>query len=117
MTTPENAIRARRKLTNKIIASHDAARLRPFLDADVRMITGDGTLILGADALIQAFEGQFSDPDFITYLRETQGVELDQDGARAAEHGRWTASWKRSSLGGTYLAVWKKRVGQWVIEA
>ena len=28
MTTPEDAIRARRRLTNKLIASHEAARLK-----------------------------------------------------------------------------------------
>lgn len=117
MTTPEAAVRARRKLTNRIIASHDAARLRPFVDAHVTMITGDGALILGAEAVIQAFASQFADPDFITYLRETERVEIDQDGARAAEHGRWTGTWKGSSLTGTYLAAWKKNLGQWVIEA
>jgi|SRR5215217_1265012 len=119
MPAPEDAVRARRKLTNKIIAAHDAARLRPFLAADVQMTTGDGTLILGADALVEAFAGQFADPAFVTYVRETETVELDQAGARAAESGRWTAFWKgdAGAMGGRYLAVWRKVTGQWVIEA
>lgn len=121
MPSPEDAVRARRRLTNKLIAAHDAARLRPFLAADVQMTTGDGTLILGADALVEAFAGQFADPAFVTYVRETGTVELDQAGARAAESGRWTALWKgadgETAMGGTYLAVWRKVTGQWVIEA
>jgi ketosteroid isomerase-like protein len=117
MTAPEDAIRARRRLTNKLIAAHDAARLKPFFASDVRLIVGDGGLILGADAVVEAFAGQFADPDFVTYLRTTETVDIDVAGLRAAEHGRWSADWKGSEMAGTYLAVWKKTLGQWVIES
>ncbi len=117
MTAPEDAIRARRRLTNRLIAAHEAARLRPFFAADVKLIVGDGALILGADAVIDAFASQFADPAFGTYVRETDRVELDLLGARAAESGRWTARWTGIELGGTYLAVWRKVTGQWVIES
>lgn len=117
MTTPEDAIRARRRLTNKIIAAHEAARLKPFFAPDVRLIVGDGGLILGADAVVEAFAGQFADPDFVTYVRTTEQVELDAAGERAAEHGRWAADWTSSEMAGTYLAVWRKTLGQWVIES
>ena len=117
MTTPEDAIRARRKLTNKLIAAHQAERLRPFFTPDVKLIVGDGDLILGVDAVIAAFANQFADPAFGTYLRETERVELDGGGARAAEAGRWTATWSTEVVAGTYLAVWRKVTGQWVIES
>jgi len=117
VTAPEDAIRARRRLTNKLIAAHEAARLRPFFAADVKLIVGDGALILGADAVIAAFASQFADPAFGTYVRETERVELDADGARAAESGRWTARWTGADMAGTYLAVWRKVTGQWVIES
>ena len=117
MTSPEDAIRARRRLTNKIIAAHEAARLKPFFAQDVRLIAGDGALILGADAVIQAFAGQFADPDFVTYVRTPESVQLDAAGERGAEHGRWVADWKGSEMSGTYLAVWRKTLGQWVIES
>ena len=38
MTAPEDAIRARRRLTNKLIAAREAQRLRPFFVADARQI-------------------------------------------------------------------------------
>jgi ketosteroid isomerase-like protein len=117
MTTPEDAIRARRRLTNKLIAAHEAARLKPFFAPDIRLIAGDGALILGADAVVEAFAGQFADPSFVTYLRTPDRVEPDAAGARAAEHGRWTADWKGSEMSGSYLAVWRKTLGQWVIES
>lgn len=121
MTAPADAIRARRKLTNKLIAAHDAARLRPFLFADATMITGDGSLIVGAGPIVEAFAGQFADPAFVHYVRTSGEVEIDQAGARAAEQGRWTALWRgadgETTMAGTYLAVWRKVSGQWVIES
>ncbi|MDP3749116.1 MAG: nuclear transport factor 2 family protein [Phenylobacterium sp.] len=117
MTTPQDAIRARRKLTNKLIAAHDAARLRPFLASDMNLISGEGGLLIGADAVLQAFAAQFNDPSFVTYVRTTRIVMLDAEGVRAAEAGDWVATWKDAGSSGTYLAVWKKSVGQWVIES
>lgn len=120
MTTPENAIRARRKLTNRLIAAHDAPRLRPFLDPGVTLIAGDGSVLSGAAAVLAAFEAQFRDPAFVAYVRTTDKVALDNQGARAAETGAWTALWRgagEATLAGTYLACWKKTHGQWVIES
>lgn len=117
MTTPEDAIRARRRLTNKLIAAHEAARLKLFFAPDARLIAGDGSLILGADEVVKAFAAQFADPDFVTYLRTPQTVELDAAGERAAEHGRWRADWKGQELAGSYLAVWRRSLGQWIIES
>lgn len=117
MTAPQDAIRARRKLTNKLIAAHEAARLRPFFAADAKVIVGDGGLVLGVDAIVEAFAAQFAEPDFVTYVRETADVSLDAAGARAAEAGRWTGRWRGHEMTGTYLAAWRKVTGQWVIES
>ncbi|MBU1377758.1 MAG: nuclear transport factor 2 family protein [Alphaproteobacteria bacterium] len=116
MPAPDDAIRARRRLTNKLIAAHEAERLRPFFLADVTLIVGDGGLILGVDAVIAAFAAQFADPDFKTYIRETETVRLDAEGARAAEAGRWTGLYADAELSGTYLATWRNVRGQWAIE-
>ena len=121
MTVPEDAVRARRRLTNKLIAAKDAARLKPFLDPGMTLIAGDGSVLSGAAAVLAAFDAQFRDPDFIAYVRTTADVTIDGAGSRAAETGAWTASW-RGDLGGapmsgTYLACWKKVVGQWILES
>jgi len=113
VTAAEDAIRARRRLTNKLIAARDASRLRPFFVADARLITGDGGLILGADAIVEAFAAQFREPGFVAYVRTPQTVELDQAGARAAETGRWTGG----GMSGAYMAAWRKVTGQWAIES
>jgi ketosteroid isomerase-like protein len=117
VTTPDDAIRARRRLTNKLIAAHDAARLRPFLAPDVKLIPGDGGLLMGADAVVDAFAAQFRDPGFVTYLRTTETVALNATADRAAEQGHWDAHWKSLNMAGSYLACWRKVTGQWVIES
>lgn len=117
MTAPIDAIAARRKLTNKLIAAKDAARLRPFFDPRVTLIAGDGSLLLGAEDVLAAFAGQFADQSFVAYVRTTEQIDLDASGNRAAERGRWVGCWKDAAeQSGTYLATWKKVTGQWVIE-
>jgi hypothetical protein len=113
MTAAEDVIRARRRLTNKLIVNRDAGRLRPFFVADARLITGDGALILGAEAIVEAFAAQFREPGFVAYVRTPDTVELDQAGERAAETGRWTGN----GVSGAYMAAWRKVVGQWTIES
>lgn len=117
MTDPTAAVRARRKLTNRLIAAHEARRLRPFFLPDVKLIVGDGGLILGVDAVIEAFAAQFADPGFKTYIRETETVSLDGDRTRAAETGRWTGVYADAELRGSYFAVWRSVRGQWAIES
>lgn len=117
MTTPQDSIAARRKLTNKLIAAKDAARLRPFFDPRMTLIAGDGSLLLGAEDVLAAFASQFADRGFGAYIRTTEQIDLNSEGSRAAERGRWVGQWKDApEQSGTYLATWKKVTGQWVIE-
>ena len=113
MTAPQDAIRARRRLTNKLIAAHEAARLRPYFLPDARVITGDGGLILGVDAILEAFAAQFREPGFVAYVRTPDTVELNVGGDRAAETGRWAGN----GMSGSYIAAWRKVTGQWAIES
>jgi len=117
MSAPDGAIRAKRKLTNRLIAAHDAARLRPHLTDDIIVIVGDGGLIQGAEAVVAAFANQFADPAFVDYVRTTDSVELANDGGRAAETGRWVGRWKGGvEMSGVYMAAWRESRGQWRLE-
>lgn len=117
----ENAIRQQRKRTNKLIADHEAERLRPFFDPKVTVIAGDGSVVSGIDELIRRFESFFADPTFIAFERKAETVILDKAGTRASERGDWIASWHGPSGtmtgGGQYQAVWKKAQNQWVLES
>jgi hypothetical protein len=113
VAAPQDAIAARRRLTNKRIAAREAQGLRPFFAVDAQLIPGGGGLILGADAIVEAFAAQFREPGFVAYVRTPETVELDQAGDRAAETGRWTGG----SVSGAYMAAWRKVMGQWAIES
>jgi ketosteroid isomerase-like protein len=117
MPVPEVAIRAKRSLTNRLIAAHDAARLRPHMTDDMLLIVGDGSPIWGAEAVAAAFAHQFADPSFITYVRTTETIELAVNHRRAAETGRWVGAWKGGlEMSGVYMAAWRAHVGQWLLE-
>jgi ketosteroid isomerase-like protein len=117
MPAPDVAIRAKRKLTNRLIAAHEAARLRPHMTEDVLLIVGDGGLIQGADAVIAAFASQFADPGFVAYVRTTDTVDLADGARRAAETGRWVGSWKGGlEVSGVYMAAWLESRGQWLLQ-
>ncbi len=117
MPVLEDAIRAKRKLTNRLIAAHDAVRLRPHMTDDMLLIVGDGGPIWGADAVVAAFANQFADAAFVAYVRTTETVELAADCCRAAETGRWVGRWKGGvEMTGVYMAAWRERYGQWLLE-
>jgi hypothetical protein len=116
-TTAENAIRARRHQTNRLIAAHETTKLKPFFDTDAKVIAGSGALIQGVTDILGVFQAAYDDPSFVTYARTTESVEIGADGTRAAETGTWVGTWKDRTLSGRYLAVWKTRLGQWVIES
>ena len=117
MPSPDIAIRAKRKLTNRLIAAHDAARLRPHLTDDMLLIVGDGALVQGAEAVVAAFAAQFADPGFLDYVRTPATVEVAADGRRAAETGRWVGRWKGGTeMSGVYMAAWREFRGQWLLE-
>jgi len=117
MTEPADAIAARRKLTNRLIAGKVAARLTPFFDPRVTLITGDGSVLMGAAEVIAAFDAQFRDPDFIAYVRTSDSITVDSSGLRAAEQGGWVGQWRGTpEQSGPYMATWRKVTGQWVIE-
>ena len=117
MSTADVAIRAKRKLTTRLIAAHDATRLRPHLADDMLLIVGDGGLIQGAEAVVAAFAGQFADAGFVDYVRTTETVEFADDGRRAAETGRWVGRWKGGvEMGGVYMAAWRESRGHWLLE-
>ena len=117
MTTPEDAVRARRRQTNRLIAAKAVSRLTPFFDPSAVLIAGDGATIIGRAAIIEAFASQFADPNFLAYERVTDRVSFDGAKDRAAEHGRWTGRWTGGpAMSGDYLAVWRKVTGQWLIE-
>jgi uncharacterized protein (TIGR02246 family) len=117
----EQAIRLLRADFNRAIAAHDASALPKFWREDVHVTTGAGRQLQGRDAVRAAFEAIFADATFITYTRTSNGIELSASGVRAAESGHWLGQWKKADgtmeWRGTYMAMWRKEKGQWLVQS
>ena len=117
----EQTIRRLRANFNRAIAAHDVSALPKFWREDVHVTTGAGRQLSGRDAVRAAFEAIFADATFITYTRTPGKVELSASGVRAAESGHWLGQWKKPDgmmeWRGTYLVMWRKEDGQWLIQS
>jgi uncharacterized protein (TIGR02246 family) len=110
----EAAVRELRAQFNAAIAAHDARRIGECWAADVHVSTSDGTPLVGREQVQRAFEHFFADPDFITFVREPERIDVAADGRTAAEHGRWTGHWRSAPRqSGVYLAAWHKHGRYW----
>ncbi|WP_050418936.1 YybH family protein [Bradyrhizobium tropiciagri] len=115
LSNDEAAIRALRHASNTAIAARKADRAAAFLSQDAKIVGSDGALIDGMSAMQRAFEKSFADPDFLTYHRTPQSVTVA--GSTAAESGQWHGRWKERTVGGAYLARWRRHVDGWQIVA
>jgi ketosteroid isomerase-like protein len=117
----EQTIRRLRAEFNRAIAAHEIGALPKYWREDLHVTTGVGRQLAGRDAARGAFETIFADPTFITYTRTPEKVELSASGVRASESGRWAGEWKKPDgtmeWRGTYLAMWRKESGQWLIQS
>lgn len=111
----EIAIRRARADSNAGIAAHDAARATAAISENALIVVSGGGLVSGAQAMREAFERSFANPDFITYVRAPTRLRLS--GTVAAEEGRWTGRWRERTVSGVYLARWDRTSAGWRISS
>ncbi|WP_353230485.1 nuclear transport factor 2 family protein [Novosphingobium sp.] len=113
----EAQIIAARGASNRAIAAHDMAAFVPFFAEDAVFVWSNGSSAIGRAGLTAAFAGDFADPAFVAYIRTPERVSVAQTGARAAEHGTWTAIKREprgeTRYGGDYAAHWVRSAGGW----
>ncbi|WP_016745445.1 YybH family protein [Rhizorhabdus wittichii] len=114
----ETAIRRAREQSNRRIAAHDADGAVAMMADAVLVIPSGGGPISGRAAVRAAFAAGFADPDFLTYERLPDRIEVTADGSGATETGRWRGLWKPRSgqpaLSGRYVARWRQDGGRWI---
>jgi len=117
----EDAIRSIRAASNAAIAAHDPAGVRRTVFDDLVVTASGGDVFVGGDEMMDRFAGAFEDPEFVTYVREPDVVEVDSTGLFGAERGRWVGSWQKPDgimeVHGTYMAQWQLRDGRWGIRS
>lgn len=104
-------IRATRAASNAGIAAHESKAATSHLVEDARILGSGGSTLDGVPAMRTAFEQNFADPVFVTYVRSPVTVEIY--GKVAAETGRWRGVWKGREVSGRYLARWEVTPAGW----
>jgi ketosteroid isomerase-like protein len=110
------AIRSLRLASNQAILRHDIAAFLPAFADDAVFTWSNGSSAVGKPALEAFFAHDFADPNFIAYVRTPKTISVSDTGARAAEHGTWTALKKGTRYGGDYFAHWMRKPEGWRVQ-
>ena len=116
----EKLIREARARSNAAIAAHDLAGVARVWMDDVHVLTSTGAQTAGRAANAQRFADQFKSRPDVVYVRTPSTIEIYPAWQVASERGEWTGRWTEPdgalTIGGTYLAQWRKINGDWLIQ-
>ena len=117
----EQAIRAARARSNRAIATHDLDGISRVWMDNVHIVTSTSAQGTGRDENRQRMARQFATRPDTTYVRRAADVDVYEPWAVASERGEWTGTWTepdgKVTIGGTYLAQWRKVGAEWLIQA
>ena len=117
----EQMIRAARTRSNAAIAAHDLEAISRVWMDDVHIVTSTSVKGSGREENRQRMARQFASRPDTVYVRQTSEVDVYAPWAVASERGEWTGTWTepdgKVTIGGTYLAQWRKHGADWLIQA
>jgi ketosteroid isomerase-like protein len=117
----EKLIRDVRARSNAAIAAHDPPAIaRAWMD-DFHVVSSTSAQTAGRAANQERMAEQFARRPDTIYVRTPTTIDVNAAWAVASERGEWTGGWTepdgKMTIGGTYLAQWRKVNGQWLIQA
>jgi ketosteroid isomerase-like protein len=117
--TPADRIRSARQASNRALQKHDLKAFAANLDPELVVVTGRGSFVPTRQAYLDLFEQDFGNPQALRFVRLTDSVEVNPDAPLAAEHGHWIGIGPNgaSSVGGSYLAMWRQTAEGWKIRS
>jgi hypothetical protein len=120
--TGEAAVIARiRAASHAALAAHHAGQAVAWLEPEVNITAGSGTVLSGRDAVRQKLAEQFGQLPDLIYVRTPQHITPSSSLPLAAEQGTWVGRWTEAGqlieLRGNYFAMWRKTNGTWLIRS
>jgi ketosteroid isomerase-like protein len=119
-TVDEQMIRDARVRSNAAIAAHDVPAIAGEWTEDIHVLSSTSNQTAGRDANQKRFGTQFANRPDTVYIRTPQTIDVYAPWDVAAERGEWTGRWTEPdgalTIGGTYLAQWRKINGRWFIQ-
>ncbi len=117
----KTAIQSARAQSNQAIIARDLTGFGRTMLPDIEVTRGSGSHVTGRDSVLTSVAGQFNDPNFLGYVRQTDSIQVNTMGPLAAEHGHWTGRFRRPDgiqiITGTYLSMWRKTDAGWKIQS
>ena len=117
----DQPIRAARARSTAAMAAHDLDGISRLWMEDVHIVTSTSAKGSGREENRRRMARQFASRPDTTYVRQTSQVEVYAPWAVASERGEWTGTWTepdgKVTIGGTYLAQWRKDGDEWLIQA
>lgn len=113
----EELIRNARQTSNEAIARHDVDGISKFWLDDYLVIRGSGVIEIGKEANKINWRNTFKETPQTYFERfPSEIVVSNNNPAIAWESGKWEG-FNTYSKGGRYSAQWKKKDGEWKIQA
>jgi ketosteroid isomerase-like protein len=116
----ERLIREARARSNAAIEARDLPAIAREWMTDIHVVSSTSAQTAGRDANQARFAAQFKNRPDTVYVRTPTTVDVYGPWDVAAERGEWTGRWTEPdgamTIGGTYLAQWRKVNGRWLIQ-
>jgi ketosteroid isomerase-like protein len=113
----EELIRKARQTSNEAIARKDLEEIARFWLDDYVVIRGSGTIEQGKEANKKEWTRLFKENPQISFERIPNEIIISKNNPNLAwESGEWQG-FNTYSKGGRYSAQWKKKDGEWKIQA
>ena len=116
------AVAEARRAFNEALEMRSLSAIAAALAEDAILIPGDEAQpIQGREAQLEAWQSIFDNMPDVAYVRTPTRIEIGDDGALAAETGRWRGAWSAEGMAirytGRYFAKWRFDGIDWRIEA
>lgn len=116
-TSDEQLIRQARLASNAAIARQDVDAIASFWLEDYVVIRGSGSVEQGKATNVASWKKLFTDAPKTRYERIPSEITISKNNPDLAwESGEWKG-FNTYSNGGRYSAQWKKKDGQWKMQA
>ena len=112
----ESIIRALRAASNEAIAKQNVEGISALWLPDFVQVRGNGSHLVGKDTIMSVWKKSFVENPTVSYVRNPTEIIISNTDSMAWENGTWVGV-NSYSKGGKYSAMWRKRNGDWKLQA